>query len=101
MITHPFHPLHGRRFSVLQIRRVSGVATLSMRHADLGSFAVPQEWTDWGAPQEQNGTSLIIDALGLCELAVIMDFLMQRLDRGLTSDSNSERCNGPVNKVAR
>ena len=76
MITHPFHPLHGRRFSVLQIRRVSGVAILSMRHADLGSFAAPQEWTDWGAPQELNGTSLFIDAIGLCELATIVNFLV-------------------------
>ena len=76
MITHPFHPLHGRRFSVLQIRRVSGMATLSLRDADLGSFAVPQEWTDWGAPQEPNGTTLIIDAIGLCELTTIVDFLM-------------------------
>ena len=76
MITHPFHPLHGRRFSVLQIRRVSGMATLSLRDADLGSFAVPQEWTDWGAPQELNGTPLIIDAFGLCELATIVDFHM-------------------------
>ena len=76
MITHPFHPLHGRRFSVLQIRRVSGVATLSMRHADLGSFAVPQEWTDWGAPQEPNAITLVIDAIGLCELTTIVDFLM-------------------------
>ena len=53
-----------------------------MRHADLGSFAVPQEWTDWGAPQEPTGTTLIIDARGLCELAVIVDFLMREQTRG-------------------
>jgi uncharacterized protein DUF5372 len=41
LITHPFHPLHGQRFSVLKVRRVSGVPVLSKRHADLGSFAVP------------------------------------------------------------
>jgi hypothetical protein len=76
-ITHPFHPLHGQRFSVLKIRRVSGAPVLSMRHADLGSFAVPQEWTDWGAPHQATGTPLIIDAFGLCELAGIVDFLMR------------------------
>lgn len=52
-ITHTFHPLHGQRFPVLNIRCVSGVACVSLRHADLGSFAVPQEWTDWGAPHER------------------------------------------------
>ena len=77
-ITHPFHPLRGQRFAVLKIRRVSGVATLSMRHADLGSFAVPQEWTDRGAPAaESNDYSLMIDAFGLVALATIVDFLMR------------------------
>jgi len=76
-ITHPFHPQHGQLFSVLKIRRVSGVPVLSMRHVNLGSFAVPQEWTDWGAPHEASGTALIIDAFGLCELAAIVDFGMR------------------------
>src|SRR5215831_8713338 len=52
-ITHPFHPLRGRRFVVLKLRKVSGVETLSLRHTEMGSFAVPREWTDW-AP---SGTS--------------------------------------------
>jgi hypothetical protein len=76
-ITHPFHPLHGQRFAVLKIRRVSGVPVLSMRHADLGSFAVLQEWTDWAAPHEAAGTPLIVDAFGLCELAAMVDFLIR------------------------
>jgi hypothetical protein len=46
-----------------------------MLHADLGSFAIPQEWTDWCAPSEAAGTSLIIDASGLVTLAEIVDFL--------------------------
>jgi hypothetical protein len=33
--------------SILKVRRVSGVETLSLRHVELGSFAVPREWTDW------------------------------------------------------
>jgi hypothetical protein len=48
-----------------------------MRHADLGSFAVPQEWTDWYAPHEATGTPLIVDAFGLCDLATIVDFCMR------------------------
>src|SRR5713226_4888510 len=49
-VTHPFHPLRGQRFVVLKVRRVSGVETLSLRHPDLGSFAMRREWTDWGTP---------------------------------------------------
>jgi hypothetical protein len=82
-ITHPFHPLRGQRFPVLKIRRVSSVACLSLRHADLGSFAVPQEWTDWGAPHEASQAPLIIDASGLADLAAIVDFLTRDSDQGL------------------
>ena len=75
-ITHPFHPLRGQRFAVLKVRRVSGVATLSMRHAELGSFAVPQEWTDRAAPTAEPGEhALIVDAFALAELAAIVDFI--------------------------
>src|ERR1700694_1856218 len=49
-VVHPFHPLRGQRFVVLKVRSVSGVETLSLRHTDLGSFALPREWTDWGPP---------------------------------------------------
>jgi hypothetical protein len=75
-ITHPFHPLRGQRFAVLKVRRVSGVATLSMRHAELGSFAVPREWTDRAAPTAEPGEhALIVDAFALAELAAIVDFI--------------------------
>jgi len=75
-ITHPFHPLRGQRFAVLKVRRVSGVATLSMRHAELGSFAVPQEWTDRAAPTAESGEhALIADVFALAELAAIVDFI--------------------------
>ena len=49
-ITHPFHPLRQQRFEVLKTRRVSGVETLILRHPELGSYAVAQEWTDWQLP---------------------------------------------------
>ena len=73
-ITHPFHPLRGQRFVVLKIRRISGVETLSLRHALMGSFAVRRDWTDWappGTPSESTDadTQLLIDAAGLLALA--------------------------------
>jgi hypothetical protein len=73
-VTHPFHPLRGQKFVVLKLRTISAVPTLSVRHPDLGSFAIPAEWTDWSPgttpPLPQ---SLAIDAFGLAELAAIVE----------------------------
>ena len=49
-ITHPFHPLRQQCLEVLKTRRVGGVDTLILRHPQLGSYAVAQEWTDWRLP---------------------------------------------------
>src|SRR5208282_2803515 len=46
-ISHPFHPLRGRRFEVLKKRRVAGVDTLILGELERGTFSVPREWTDW------------------------------------------------------
>jgi hypothetical protein len=75
-ITHPFHPLRGHRFAVLKVRKGPEVETLYLRHAEMGSLAVPREWTDWappGTPSEpMNGQQpLLVDTpglLALCEL---------------------------------
>jgi Family of unknown function (DUF5372) len=74
-VTHPFHPLRGQRFVVLKVRTVSGVETLSLRHTDLGSFAMPREWTDWARPGSQtcsDGKQLLVDAFGLVVLAELV-----------------------------
>ena len=75
-VTHPFHPLCGHRFVVLKVRRVSGVETLSLRHADLGSFALPREWTDWAPPGTQTAPTgvqpLLVDAFGLLALTELV-----------------------------
>jgi hypothetical protein len=54
---------------------VSGVETLSLRHTDLGSFALPREWTDWAPPGTQTPASavpLLVDAFGLVALAELI-----------------------------
>ncbi len=48
---------------------------MSLRHADLGSFALPREWTDWGPPnfQARGGEErLLIDAVGLIKLTELI-----------------------------
>jgi hypothetical protein len=78
-VTHPFHPLRGHRFVVLKVRRISGVETLSLRHSDLGSFAMPREWTDWATPDAQvtptGAQPLITDAFGLLALNELIALL--------------------------
>jgi hypothetical protein len=74
-VVHPFHPLRGKRFDVLKIRRVAGIERLSLRDPILGSFALPREWTDWASPDEQTcagGSPLVIDTFGLVELAELI-----------------------------
>jgi hypothetical protein len=81
-VTHPFHPLRGHRFVVLKVRRVSGVDTLSLRHSELGSFAMPREWTDWAPPNAHvaptDGKPLITDAFGLSALNELVASLTRK-----------------------
>jgi Family of unknown function (DUF5372) len=74
-IVHPFHPLRGQRFTVLKVRTVSGVETLSLRHEKLGSLAVPQEWTDWSLTGSAVGSinpERLIDVWGLLALTELI-----------------------------
>jgi hypothetical protein len=82
-ITHPFHPLRGHQFVVLKIRKVSGVETLSLRHAERGSFAVPREWTDWAAPgtpsEALDGQQpLLFDAAGALAISELVCSLKRK-----------------------
>src|SRR5262249_54398664 len=54
-VTHPFHPLRGQTFAVLKLKTISGIPTLSVRHPDLGSFAIPADWTDWSPANSAPG----------------------------------------------
>jgi hypothetical protein len=68
---------------VLKIRKVSGVETLSLRHAERGSFAVPREWTDWappGVPSEPlNGRQpLLFDATGALAMSELVCSLKRK-----------------------
>jgi len=53
-ISHPFHPLRGRRFEVLKKRRRAGVDTLILRELERGTLSIPREWTDWADPSPYN-----------------------------------------------
>lgn len=77
-ISHPFHPLEGQRFPVLKTRRVAGIDTLILADVARGSFSIPREWTDWGAPSgqaEHGGTACRFDLGRLLDLIALIDLL--------------------------
>jgi len=77
-ISHPFHPLRGRRFEVLKKRRVAGVDTLILRELERGTFSVPREWTDWADPSAYDPLTLPPHRLAadcLFELVALLDAL--------------------------
>ena len=77
-ISHPFHPLRGRRLEVLKKRRVAGVDTLILRELERGTFSVPREWTDWADPSPYDSLTLPPQRLAadcLFELVALLDAL--------------------------
>src|SRR6476620_1935377 len=93
-ITHPFHPLRGQRVVVLKIRMISGAERLSLRHVEMGSFAVRRDWTDWAPPGTPSVTTdghppLFIDASG-AGAGRARSVANARQSEGLTDDSTSE-----------
>ena len=77
-ISHPFHPLRGRRFEVLKKRRVAGVDTLILRELERGTLNVPREWTDWADPSPYDSLTLPPHHLAadcLFELVALLDAL--------------------------
>ena len=77
-ISHPFHPLRGRRFEVLKKRRVAGVDTLILRELERGTFSVPRESTDWADPSPYDSLTLPPHRLAadcLFELVALLDAL--------------------------
>jgi hypothetical protein len=49
-VTHPFHPLSGRRLAVLFERKLPGGVVVSCEGGPLGSVQLPVSWTDRGEP---------------------------------------------------
>jgi hypothetical protein len=49
-ITHPFHPLCGKRFPILKSRCVREVECLVLKGSESGTFSVPRDWTDQARP---------------------------------------------------
>ena len=79
-VIHPFHPLRNQRFEVLKQRRVAGVETLIIRHAELGSRAIARAWTDWAETPLEDSPIQAISFDALWQLATLVAALKSRKD---------------------
>ncbi|MGV9870957.1 DUF5372 family protein [Rhodococcus koreensis] len=63
-VTHPFHPLRGRRLEVLFVKRRAGDSVFVCSGGVGGQMTVPRSWTDRGEPSQGRRLS----AEGLADL---------------------------------
>ena len=82
-ITHPFHPLLGKRFLVLKVRRVGGHEVLSLFDEDKGTIALLREWTDQAPPSPYSSVldkPPILHATYLLKLCELIALTGKRID---------------------
>ena len=58
VVTHPFHPLRGKRLRVLYIRRVAGIRVYVCEGGPLGSVGLPEDATDRGPEPAERPVSI-------------------------------------------
>ena len=81
LITHPFHPLKGRRFAILKIRKAAGREVLSLYDEQRGSLPIPRDWTDQAVPSANAGLiepAPILDARCLLKLHDLVQTLNKK-----------------------
>jgi hypothetical protein len=72
-VVHPFHPLRGKRFTVLKSRVVRGVECLVLKGSESGTFAVPRDWTDQARPDAYRDANVLPGFLRLESLLSVVE----------------------------
>ena len=83
MVTHPHHPLHGQRVTVIRVRRGSD-PDLSIRFPDGFYGAISASWTDYAAGPDialSSDPPPLLDLLGLCQMAQLIEQPRSRQER--------------------
>ena len=70
-IIHVFHPLYGKSYKILKIRKMNGIRYYSL-FTDPGTICVPESWTDRDEKQKISTDKLYFDAFTLIELAELI-----------------------------
>jgi len=82
-VTHPFHPLLGKRFLILKMRRVGGREVLSLFDEVNGPLALPREWTDQAPPSpyaDVLGQAPVLHLPCLIKLQELVEVIGKRID---------------------
>lgn len=82
-MTHPFHPLVGKRFLVLKTKKSASHEILSLFDEQTGVFGLPRDWTDLAPPLACDSSlesPLILDARNLLALSKLVKILKQGVD---------------------
>jgi hypothetical protein len=82
-VTHPFHPLLGKRFLVLKVRRVGGRDVLSLLDEHIGTIALPREWTDQAPPSPYSSVleqAPVLHVACLLKLQELIQVIGKRID---------------------
>ena len=78
-ITHPFHPLHGKNFPILSIKKIGDNEIFSLAVSIYGVLAIPREWTDQANPNpyEFLSNKSILSVLHLEKLTKLINELKE------------------------
>ena len=82
-VTHPFHPLRGKRFLVLKSKKCARHEILSLFDEPRGVFGLPRDWTDLAPPSAINASldsPVILDARCLLALSQLVEILKPGVD---------------------
>jgi len=82
-VTHPFHPLSGKRFRVLKLRRIGGREVLSLFDEGRGTVTLPREWTDQATPSRYTSGSEsppILHPVCLVQLLALVQAIQKGVD---------------------
>lgn len=74
VVTHPFHPLAGRRLEILFAKRRDDGVVFVCAGGIYGSITLPQAWTDRGGPAQSHRLSVE----GLAELDTLTRAIQSR-----------------------
>ena len=77
IVTHPFHPLSGKKFEILANKYVNGRDVLSLRTIN-GVVAVLREWTDKADFNIYENDCTLLSAMHLKELSNLVYMLSKK-----------------------
>jgi hypothetical protein len=82
-VIHPFHPLLGKSFLVLKLRKVGGREVLSLFDEHTGTVALPREWTDQAPPSPYASVleqAPVLHVACLLKLQELVQLIGKRID---------------------